>query len=399
MSTYNTGTANQPMHFDDEAGMPSNVPGQAYVHETRLDLLYEVGRKAISASEVSKIIAEIVAMTRQTLKASASSVLLIDGNGQDLLFEFADGTAGGTLKQVKLRIESGIAGWVARHGKPLIVNDVTKDQRFYGEVDEATGFITRSILCAPLVSSGRVIGVVEVLNKLDGNDFSNQDLEALTAVAATAAIAIENSKLHQLVIDGYKDTIRALAAAIDIKDPYTCGHSQRVVRYSLLGGVSLSFSQAELDTLEYAAILHDIGKIAIDDSVLGKPGLLTDEESRAFRQHPIIGAKIIDGIPFLNDVKTLVLHHHEKYDGTGYPYGLKGEDIPLGARLLAVADAFDSMTMDRPYRVALSTEHTIDELHRCTGTQFCPAAAEAFISGLEKSEQPLDSQRCGNHGL
>jgi len=346
----------------------------------RLDLLYEVSRKASSASKASTVIPEIVTTTRRALNAAASSLLLIDEDGQHLLFEFADGASGGTLRHMRLDIRSGIAGWVARHGVPLIVNDVASDPRFFGDVDKATGFVTRAIMCSPLVAGGRVIGVIEVINKLDGGDFDDRDLQTLTAVAATAAIAIENSRLHQATIAGYKGTISALAAVIDAKDPCTRGHSQRVVDYVLMAGEALGLSQDELEILEYAAILHDIGKIGIADSVLTKPGKLTEEEARLFREHPVIGANIIAGIPFLSRARGMVLHHHERYDGMGYPDGLAGENIPLAARLLAVADTFDSITTDRPYRAALGRQHAIDELQRCSATQFCPVAVDSFIS-------------------
>jgi HD-GYP domain-containing protein (c-di-GMP phosphodiesterase class II) len=382
-------SATQPIVDVIKAQPTKNEEGQVEGHDIRLDLLLEIGKKASSASEVSKIVDEIVTMTRQTLRASASSLLLIDEEKQELYFEFADGTAGGRLRQARLSIQSGIAGWVARHGCPLIVNDVTKDRRFFAEVDKSTGFVTKAIMCVPLVVRGKVIGVIEVLNKLDGSDFNNKDLEILVAVATTAAIAIENSKLHQLVIDGYKGTMKALAAAIDAKDPYTRGHSQRVVDYALLCGLSLSLPQKELEVLEYASILHDIGKIAIADSILSKPGYLTAEEYCAFLEHPVIGANMIDSIPFLKAVRGIVLHHHERYDGSGYPDGLKGNDIPMGALILAVADTFDSITTDRPYRAALSADHAIHELRRCSGSQFSPIAVDAFISGFEKRSQYL----------
>jgi HD-GYP domain-containing protein (c-di-GMP phosphodiesterase class II) len=369
-------------HITESAPKPARFGAGAAVAgapDNTLDLLYEIGGKASSASEVSKVIPEIVATTRQALGAAASSLLLIDDETQQLLFEFADG-ASMPLQHLRLDLQSGIAGWVARHGVPLVVNDVANDPRFCGEVDEATGFVTRAVICSPLVARGRVIGVVEVLNKLDGGDFDGHDLQTLTAVAATAAIAIENSRLHQSVIHGYKGTISALAAVIDAKDPRTRGHSQRVVKYALMGGEALAMSQDELEVLEYAAILHDIGKIAIADTVLSKPGKLTSEETNDFRQHPVVGASIIGDIPFLIPVKTLIMHHHERYDGQGYPDGLQGECIPIGARLLAVADTFDSITTDRPYRAALGRQHAVDELRRCSGTQFCPIAVDAFIS-------------------
>ena len=351
-------------------------------NKARLNLLYEVGKKVGSSSQMSKLLERIILMTQRTLKASASSVLLFNDKEQELFFEVAVGQAGKALRQIRLGTQSGIAGWVARNGKPLIVNDVTKDQRFKKDIDEITGFVTRSIICAPLIVHRKTIGVIEVLNKLDGSDFSERDLETLVSVASTAAISIENARLHQTVLDAYKSTIKALAAAIDAKDPYTRGHSQRVMECALLGGTSLSLPKEELEDLEYAGILHDIGKIAIADSLLNKPDSLTPEEWDIVREHPLIGANMLDGIPFLEKARKLVLHHHERHDGKGYPSGLKGEDIPVGARLIAVADAFDTMTTDRSYRAALTVDYTISELYGCSGTQFCPVAVEAFVSGF-----------------
>jgi response regulator RpfG family c-di-GMP phosphodiesterase len=349
-----------------------------------LELLCEVGKKVGSVPKIEKLVKNITQMTQQTLKAAASSILLFDGGRQELLFEVAEGKAGKALKQIRLSPQSGIAGWVARYGKPLIVNDVTTDQRFERSLDEITGFVTRSILCVPLAVHRRVIGVIEVLNKLDGSDFNAQDLETLTSVASTAAMAIENTKLNQTILEAYKGTIKALAAAIDAKDHYTRGHSQRVMKYALLGGTSLSFSQEESEVLEYASILHDIGKIGIADSILSKPAPLTYQEWKMIIRHPQIGADILSGVPFLEEARKLILHHHEMYDGNGYPAGLKYDEIPMGARLLAVTDAFDTMTTDRAYRASLGIDCAIEELYRCSGTQFCPVAVNAFISGYSE---------------
>ncbi len=164
---------------------------------TRLDLLYAVGRKASSTPELSCLVKQIVAMTQQALKAAASSVLLLDEEKRELCFELAEGEVGQTLKQARIGVESGIAGWVARHGKPLIVNDVSKDKRFCADVDRATGFVTTSIMCSPLIAQGKLIGVIEVLNKLSGSDFDQEDLEALEAVASTAAMAIECKRTEE----------------------------------------------------------------------------------------------------------------------------------------------------------------------------------------------------------
>lgn len=373
----------------DLAGILMSGPGQSWGHDMRLDLLCEVGRKASSAPQVSRVVDEIVPMTKQALKASASSLLLLDEEKQELFFEFADGQAEHSLRPMRISIQSGIAGWVARHREPIIVNNVADDERFCNDVDRTTGFLTKSIMCAPLMAHGKVIGVIEVLNKLDGSDFDERDLETLTAVASTAAMSLENARLHEAVMDGYRRTVKALAAAIDAKDPYTCGHSQRVKEYALAAGRFLMLPQEELEAVDYAGILHDVGKIGIVDSTLRKPSHLGPEEWVIMRSHPTIGAHIIGDVPFLGKARELVLHHHERYDGTGYPQELRRDGIPIGARLIAVADAFDTMTTDRAYRSALGRSHALDELRRCVGTQFCPTAVEAFITALENQREPL----------
>ncbi len=350
-----------------------------------LDFLVEVSQKVGSVSKVEELVRHITQMTKHTLNASASSVLLFDDEERELRFDVAEGESEKVLKQLKVSARSGIAGWVARHGKPIIINDVTKDKRFHKSVDKITGFITRSIICAPLVVHRKVIGVIEVLNKSDGSDFTEQDLGTLTAVASTAAMAVENTKLNQLVLSAYKSTIRSLAAAIDAKDHYTRGHSQRVMEYALLGAISLALPQEELEILEYAGLLHDIGKIGIADGILSKPERLTDQEWEIMRRHPQIGSDILTDVSFLEKASTLILHHHERYDGNGYPSGLKHEEIPIGARLLAVADAFDTMSTDRSYRAALGIDYAIKELYRCSGGQFCPIAVNAFVSGYNSS--------------
>ncbi|MFC1906730.1 GAF domain-containing protein [Chloroflexota bacterium] len=258
-------------------------------YRERLNFLYDVGKKVGSVSEVEKLLDQILPMTQQTLKAEASSVLLIDPEKNELFFRVAEGKAGNLLKRVRLSMDSGIAGWVARQGRPLLVNDVTRDTRFSKETDEVTGFITRSVLAVPVVSGREVLGVLEVVNKTDGSMFSEQDLAVLMALASTAAIAISNVRLHQAVLDGYKSTVKALAAAIDAKDPYTCGHSQRVMDYTLLGASVLAFSPDEMQALEFGSLLHDVGKIGVGDAILRKSGPLTSEEWPVIHNHPLMG--------------------------------------------------------------------------------------------------------------
>ena len=384
-----TGTSLWP-----ENGNGKTAPDLTYInneaeeYKTKLNLLHNIGKKVASASQLARLVENITQMTQRALNASASSVLLLDDSEQELLFEVAQGEAGRRLRKVKVNAQSGIAGWVAHHGKPLIVNDVSKDERFNKSVDESTGFLTKSIICAPLIVHRKIIGVIEVLNKLDERNFSGHDLEALVSVASTAAMSIENVRLHQAVLDAYKGTIKALAAAIDAKDACTRGHSQRVTEYALMGAHSLSLSKEDMEVIEYAGILHDIGKIGIPDSTLTKPGALNAAEQEILSMHPLIGANMLKEISFLEKAREFILHHHERHDGKGYPDGLKGQAIPMGARLLAVADAFDAMTTERAYRASLSIDYAISELYRFSGKQFCPVAVDAFISGFTEFHFP-----------
>jgi putative nucleotidyltransferase with HDIG domain len=350
-----------------------------------LNLLQDLGHKVGEVSEFSELVEHTVKMCRGAIKAEAASVLLYDEKSHSLCFEVAQGEAGEVLKKTYLDCQKGIAGWVFSHGSPLIVNDVLHDPRFDCHTDKNSGFITRSIICVPLVVHRKIIGVLEVLNKLGKGTFIEQDQDILESLASLAAIALENINLHKSVLTGYRSTIVALAGAIDAKDPCTCGHSHRVMEYTLMCANELMLPKKDIEVLEYASLLHDIGKIGVEDNILRKPTSLTSEEYNIVRNHPMIGSNILKDIPFLEEVRELVLHHHERYDGKGYPDGLSGERIPMGARLLAVVDSFDSMTTDRYYRSAMSPERALAEIKRCSGKQFCPIAAKAFISAYVNS--------------
>ncbi|MDD3656020.1 MAG: HD-GYP domain-containing protein [Atribacterota bacterium] len=197
-------------------------------------------------------------------------------------------------------------------------------------------------------------------------------------------LARQSFELYTRMRKMYLDTIRTLAATIDAKDPYTHGHSERVSLTAVQLAKKLDFVEPEIEYLEYAAILHDIGKIGIEDRILGKKDKLTEEEYEKIKEHPVIGASIVESIEFLKKSSKAVLYHHERYDGKGYPHGLKGEEIPKAARLLAVVDAYDAMNSDRPYRKKLSENDILNELEREAGKQFDPIMVKLFISLLKE---------------
>jgi putative nucleotidyltransferase with HDIG domain len=363
-------------------------------YKARIDLLYEFAQEAGSISDVSELLKRILRVTQQNVEASAASLLLVDEKTGGLYFQVALGEAGDEIAHLRMVAGSGIAGWVARKAESVLVNNVTGDSRFDSNVDEFTGFTTMSIIAVPMMRGQQVIGVLEALNKAGGGEFDERDMrvmeglastEALILLASMAETAIGNISLLALdeaLQDGYRSIAEAWAAAVDDKDSYAYAHSQRVRDYAMLAAAGLSLPAQEMQDIEFGALFHDVGKIGIDDNILNKPGPLTDREWSAMRDHCRKGAVIVSEIPFLEKAQDIVLRHHERYDGTGYPDGLKGEEIPPGARLVAVADAFDTMTTEHAYRPALGVDEAIKELKNGAGKQFCPLAVEAFITAF-----------------
>jgi len=354
---------------------------------TRLELLYEVNKKAESSTTcLQDMLEQVIVMSKHVLNAEAALVILFRDYGHELYFEATTGPVRKSLRQETMNGQYGIAGQVTHTNRPLIVNDVRRSTNFHQVIDEAIGFSTKSLICAPLSIKRNMLGVIEVLNKRDGGVFDEQDEKAVKSIATTAAMAIENTQIQQSLLDAYKNTVNAMAAAIDAKDRFTQGHSERVMEYSLKAGAALSLSDDEAEVLRYAGVLHDVGKIAIDSSILSKPSPLTPGEWEVIYTHPTVGARLLKEIPFLERAAELVLRHHERFDGTGYPDRLRGEAIPLGARIIAAAEAFDTMTTDRPYRSALSIDAAVKELNNCAGKQFCPLAVKGLLAGLHLDE-------------
>jgi putative nucleotidyltransferase with HDIG domain len=249
------------------------------------------------------------------------------------------------------------------------------------------------ILCVPLKLRDRAIGVVSVLREGEGRGFAEDDEMLLSSIGSQIAVAIENYRLNLDVERTYVETIMALALAVEAKDTYSAGHSKRVGFYAMKIGEAMGLDEDMLRTLNDAGILHDIGKIGIKDEILLKATPLTPDEAKIMQQHSVIGEAIVKPVRSLQKVVDLVRHHHERFDGGGYPSGLKGEDIPLGARILAVADTYDAMMTDRPYRKRLTLEQTRIELRRHAGTQHDPSVVNAFLGFLQEKEQRLASAK------
>ena len=254
----------------------------------------------------------------------------------------------------------------ANSEEPLVVNDSKK-------LPDGSGLVNLAAL--PVAVKGQMRGVLLLCNKRSG-DFDDDDSQMLLAIGQHAGLAMENSRLHGELHEAYAATIAVLADAIEAKDAYTRGHCEGVSRLAVEVGRRLNLSDEQLEQARYAALLHDVGKIGIPDGILLKPTKLMPEEFSIIQKHPQIGRDIVARVAALSNLSEAILHHHEKWDGSGYPLGLSGEEIPLIARIVCAVDAFDAMTTPRPYRNPVEQSEAVEEMRRCAGTQFDPRIVE-----------------------
>jgi len=352
-----------------------------------LSILTETSTLISSTLDLKELLHIIMEKLKEVMHAEASSIFQIDEETNELYFLVATGEKGEEAKEIRVPWGKGIAGWTAEQGKTLNVSDVTKDKRFFREVDKKTKWKTRSILAVPLKIKGKVIGVAEVLNKIGDEHFDDRDEKLFEAIAKQAAVAIDNARLYTDLSDLFKSSIRAVVNTVEAKDKYTRGHTERVTEYSVMIAKQLNLPPAEVRRIELSALLHDVGKIGIPDKILLKPGKLTKKEYEVVKEHPVRGVQIMQPIKQLRTVFDGIKYHHEWMNGNGYPEGLKGNKISLVARIITIGDAYDAMTSDRPYRKALSKKEAIRRLKKDSSTQFFPELVEVFIK-CQKKETP-----------
>jgi len=349
----------------------------------QLRALMDLSALVNSTLEGSVIRRRAVEAAARLVDAERGSLLLADRDTGELCFEVALGDSDGALKEVRLAPGQGIAGWVVDKCEGVIVCDVQSDERFFSRPDGVSDYVTRDMVCVPVVAHGRTLGALEAINKRHGA-FDENDRELLSSLANQVAIAIENSNLYEELREAFYETAEALADTIEKRDPYTGGHTRRVMAFSMAIGREIGLSEEETEDLRLAAILHDIGKIGVPDEVLRKPGSLDEEEFAAMKRHSEAASEILSHVHRLRPVIPGVRSHHERVDGRGYPDGIAGDDIPLIARIIAVADTFDAMTTDRPYSRGRTIKEAVAELERCSGTQFDPVAVDAFVSAIKR---------------
>lgn len=278
-------------------------------------------------------------------------------------------------------------------GKAFVINGPA-DAEGLPAPEPGEGF--RNCLVAPAVMLKRFSGVVMLADKLQG-DFDEDDIEQVLGVGDQAAIAVENRLLQDQLLSSYFGVVGVLADAIEAKDPYTHGHCEQVAHLGRLTAEQMGLDERMLSVVCFGGLLHDVGKIGVSDGVLNKAGKLLPEEWDLMRSHVRIGRDLLSRVPVLERVADVVLHHHERVDGGGYPDGLTGEQISLAARIIAVADSYSAMTTRRSYRESMTKEEACAELVRCKGTHFDPAVVEAFLAALERgpAEDPCPDSGCG----
>ncbi|MDN5280653.1 MAG: hypothetical protein PWR01_4618 [Clostridiales bacterium] len=348
-----------------------------------LNTLHEVGKTLGMVLDINKLLEMVLDLTAKVLGGvKTSSVILYDEETHSLQVMLYKGSK--KLNELQpIKVGEGIAGKVFEKGEPIIINDIKSS----GSTDSEGG---KSSICVPLRVKDKMLGVLSVSDKTTGEAFDKSDLEMLVTLASQISVTLHNAQLYEDLEASYLSAVRALANSIDAKDPYTRGHSERVARYSMEIAKVMGFGAEDVKTIHVGALLHDIGKISISESIINKDSKLTDNEYETMKTHPSRGASIIEPAKFLREKVPLIKYHHERFDGKGYPDGLKGQEIPLLARIICVADSYDAMTSKRAYRDTMPREEARKELIRCSGSQFDPKVVNAFLEVLE-DESKIDA--------
>ena len=343
--------------------------------------IHEFGVTATGLLSKEEVAQTVVDTACSILHSNLASLMLINADNE-LYIISSKGLSEKVKKETKMKIGEGIAGRVVSTGKYIFVENIETDVRFLRPNDEER-YDSKSFISVPLKIKSKVIGVLNVNSPKNKRQFNDRDLKLITILADQAAMRLDNIELFNNLQSFYFEMVQTLARAIDAKDAYTYDHADRARKYAKEIAVKMNLPYTIVRNIEYAALMHDIGKIGIADNILLKKEKLTEKEMKMLRTHPIIGNKILAPVKFLSPVAPMVLYHQEWYDGSGYPEGLAKEEIPLGARIVAVIDAYDAMTSDRPYRKALPIKTAVKELKDGAGKQFDPKIVDIFINILK----------------
>ena len=339
----------------------------------RLDRLLNITKDLSKEIHGDILLEKIMDYALSITHSDAGSLLLME-NDNNLVFKILRGAQASQLQGTSLKAGKGLTGWAAEKGLPIRIDDVSKDDRFSPEHDALTGYEARSIMCIPLKTKEKVIGVLVLINKKDGHPYRQRDEEIITYLADQAAISILKTKFVEDQKNYEIHVTEILLEAIDSQLSNKQGHSKRVARYSNIIGKALNIAEEAQRRLYFASLLHDVGFLKMH------AGDIYNKEE--FMRHPAVGYEMIKPINFYADIAPYILHHHERYDGYGYPSQLKGEEIPLVARIISIAESFDAMTSDTSYKIPISFEAAMEELKNNAGTQFDPDLVKVFVENI-----------------
>lgn len=347
--------------------------------------------QAINASLDLKVSLEVVSgQAKEQLNADAVDILLVDAPSNSLVFANAKGFRSEKIRKTSLGLGRGFPAEAVLERKTVCIPDLrsVKETIFRNFLLEEEGFI--SYYCVPLVTKGLVKGVMEIYFR-HAYQADREWLEFLGMLAQQTAIAIDNAELMNSLqksnielLNAYDATLKGWVDALDLRDKETEGHTQRVTGMAKMLARRMGVEEKDMLHFERGALLHDIGKVAISDTILRKPGPLSDEEWAIMRKHPLYAYSLLSKIKFLEPAMDIPLHHHERWDGSGYPAGLKGEAIPLAARIFAVVDVWDALTSDRPYRKAWTREQALAYIQEQSGKHFDPQVVKAFLALIKE---------------
>jgi len=331
--------------------------------------------------ELRTILTSAVEMVAEVMEARNVSIMFFNEDGTELHIRAAHGLDPDMVARARVKTGASIAGWVAQTCENLLVNDIENDRRF--RKLNHPQYETKSLLCVPLRIAGEVVGVVNVSSKATGLPFDPDDLSLLVAISKRVGTALERVRAAGVSGDVYT-TLNTIRTVIRAKRSYALWSSRRAFKLATDLGRKLGLAEPELEVLGYVARVHDVGMLAVGEDLVLSSRRWTEQERRRVETHPRDGVRVLQPIEFASRVNEIILSHHEHYDGHGYPRGLQGEEIPLSARILSLVDAFESMTLGRPYRDSVPEAEALAEIRRCTGTQFDPRVVEEFERLLAK---------------
>jgi putative nucleotidyltransferase with HDIG domain len=346
----------------------------------QLNALNNISLELTRTTDLDMLLNKIIKHAAIIVRAEAASILLLDKEKNELYFKASLGKKSKEIKKYKVKVGEGIAGWVAEKGKSLIVNDVAKDSRWAKKIDTSTKFKTKSIICVPLILEKEIMGVMEVINKKAKKYFDKNDEDILNSFANQVVIALWNANIVDDLNNYYIHITEILIQAMENEPLGPKGHFMRLARLSTQIGSKLGVSGEEFNNLYFASLLHDIGKIKvsrkIDINFKAKDNFRLAQNEISL--HPIVGANMLKQINLFKDIVPIVKHHHENYDGTGYPDGLSGEEIPLASQIIAVVEDYTKILYNKPIESHSENEKALENFFSLAGTKYDPKVVNAL---------------------